>query len=61
MTTIDATTAADAVRERTLGLVAHFDDAALERTTTPLLSPLVWDREARTRRETMPLGRRRQE
>jgi iron(II)-dependent oxidoreductase len=32
-----------AVRERTLGLVAHVDDADLERPLDPVMSPLVWD------------------
>src|SRR5687768_7402548 len=35
--------AMDAGRERTLGLVAHLDDAELERVLTPILSPLAWD------------------
>jgi iron(II)-dependent oxidoreductase len=30
-------------RERTLALVAHLDDDALERVHSPLMSPLVWD------------------
>src|SRR5881227_2267209 len=30
-------------RERTLGLVAHLDDADLERVVDPLMSPLAWD------------------
>jgi iron(II)-dependent oxidoreductase len=30
-------------RSRTLALVAHLDDDALERVHSPLLSPLVWD------------------
>jgi gamma-glutamyl hercynylcysteine S-oxide synthase len=30
-------------RMRTLALVAHLDDAALERVHSPLMSPLVWD------------------
>lgn len=30
-------------RERTLGLVAHLDDAALERPAPPLFGPLAWD------------------
>jgi iron(II)-dependent oxidoreductase len=33
----------DAVRERTERLVAHLDDADLERLHSPILSPLVWD------------------
>src|ERR687886_497486 len=32
-----------AVRERTLGLVAHLSDAELERQVDPIMSPLVWD------------------
>ncbi|MGZ6706134.1 MAG: SUMF1/EgtB/PvdO family nonheme iron enzyme [Solirubrobacteraceae bacterium] len=31
------------VRERTLALVAHLDDAALERQVDRLMSPLAWD------------------
>ena len=31
------------VRGRTLGLVAHLDDADLERQLDPIMSPLVWD------------------
>ncbi len=31
------------VRAATLALVAHLDDAQLERSYTPLMSPLVWD------------------
>src|SRR5215204_6388138 len=31
------------VRSRTLALVAHLDDAELERQIDPLMSPLVWD------------------
>jgi iron(II)-dependent oxidoreductase len=30
-------------RDRTLALVAHLDDAALERQIDPLMSPLAWD------------------
>ncbi len=30
-------------RRRTLALVAHLDDATLERVHSPLMSPLVWD------------------
>ncbi|HMJ02123.1 MAG TPA: DinB family protein, partial [Conexibacter sp.] len=30
-------------RSRTLALVAHLDDGALERVHSPLMSPLVWD------------------
>jgi gamma-glutamyl hercynylcysteine S-oxide synthase len=33
----------EAVRERTLALVAPIGDADLERVHTPLMSPLVWD------------------
>jgi gamma-glutamyl hercynylcysteine S-oxide synthase len=35
--------ALDAVRERTLALVAHLPAADLERQIDPILSPLVWD------------------
>jgi iron(II)-dependent oxidoreductase len=31
------------VRERTLQLVAHLDDAQLEQVISPILSPLAWD------------------
>jgi gamma-glutamyl hercynylcysteine S-oxide synthase len=31
------------VRRATLALVAHLDDATLERTLSPIMSPLVWD------------------
>src|SRR3984957_14924571 len=31
------------VRGATLALVAHLDDATLERTLSPIMSPLVWD------------------
>src|SRR4051794_41176626 len=30
-------------RERTFALVAHLDDADLERQVDPLMSPLAWD------------------
>src|SRR3954453_9630441 len=30
-------------RQRTLGLVEHLDDEALERVVDPLMSPLAWD------------------
>src|ERR671937_574720 len=30
-------------RDRTLALVAHLDDAELERQVDPIMSPLVWD------------------
>src|SRR3954466_10870076 len=30
-------------RDRTMQLVAHLDDEALERTTDPIMSPLAWD------------------
>ncbi len=33
----------DAVRSRTLELVAHLSTADLERQIDPILSPLVWD------------------
>ncbi len=32
-----------ATRDRTLALVGHLDDAALERQVSPLMSPLSWD------------------
>jgi gamma-glutamyl hercynylcysteine S-oxide synthase len=35
--------ALDAVRERTLALVAHLDDATLTAVLSPIMSPLVWD------------------
>jgi gamma-glutamyl hercynylcysteine S-oxide synthase len=41
-----ATAVVDALlqaRERTLGLVAHLDDEALERVIDPIMSPLAWD------------------
>jgi len=31
------------VREATLALVAHLDDATLQRTLSPIMSPLAWD------------------
>ncbi len=31
------------VRRATLALVAHLDDTTLERTLSPIMSPLVWD------------------
>src|ERR687888_1921736 len=31
------------VRDRTFALVAHLDDAGLERKIDPIMSPLVWD------------------
>ncbi|HEY3758344.1 MAG TPA: SUMF1/EgtB/PvdO family nonheme iron enzyme [Solirubrobacteraceae bacterium] len=31
------------VRDATLTLVAHLDDATLQRTLSPIMSPLVWD------------------
>ncbi len=39
----DLFTALDMAREGTLALVEPFDDATLEHTWTPLLSPLAWD------------------
>ncbi|MGH2855616.1 MAG: SUMF1/EgtB/PvdO family nonheme iron enzyme [Solirubrobacteraceae bacterium] len=33
----------DEVRRDTLALVAHLDDGELERTLSPIMSPLVWD------------------
>jgi gamma-glutamyl hercynylcysteine S-oxide synthase len=35
--------ALDAARERTLALIAHLDDAQLERVHSPIMSPLAWD------------------
>src|SRR3954453_20415645 len=35
--------ALDLARERTLSLVAHLDDAELERVVDPIMSPLAWD------------------
>jgi gamma-glutamyl hercynylcysteine S-oxide synthase len=40
LTSVDALTQ---VRDRTLALVAHLDDADLERQIDPIMSPLVWD------------------
>jgi iron(II)-dependent oxidoreductase len=40
LTSVEALTQ---VRARTLALVAHLDDADLERQVDPLMSPLVWD------------------
>jgi gamma-glutamyl hercynylcysteine S-oxide synthase len=40
LTSVEALTQ---VRERTFALVAHLDDAELERQIDPILSPLVWD------------------
>jgi gamma-glutamyl hercynylcysteine S-oxide synthase len=39
----DVLDALSATRTRTLALVAHLDDEALERVHSPLMSPLVWD------------------
>jgi iron(II)-dependent oxidoreductase len=39
----DALDALRDTRSRTLALVAHLDDAALEHVHSPLMSPLVWD------------------
>jgi len=33
----------DRTRDETLRLVAHLDDSELERTLSPIMSPLVWD------------------
>jgi len=35
--------ALERTRERTLGLIAHIDDDALEAVHSPIMSPLVWD------------------
>src|SRR3954463_11436714 len=46
MTVTDTATFADeldAVRRRTLALVAHLSTAQLERQIDPIMSPLVWD------------------
>jgi gamma-glutamyl hercynylcysteine S-oxide synthase len=40
LTSVEALTQ---VRARTLNLVAHLDDADLERQIDPIMSPLVWD------------------
>src|SRR5919109_1040060 len=40
LTSVEALTQ---VRARTFALVAHLDDADLERQVDPLMSPLVWD------------------
>jgi gamma-glutamyl hercynylcysteine S-oxide synthase len=40
LTSVDALTQ---VRDRTLALIAHLDDADLERQIDPIMSPLVWD------------------
>jgi iron(II)-dependent oxidoreductase len=45
-------------RERTLALVAHLDDDALERVHSPLMSPLVWDLGHIAAFEDLWLGRR---
>jgi iron(II)-dependent oxidoreductase len=39
----EALEALASTRVRTLALVAHLDDEALERVHSPLMSPLVWD------------------
>jgi len=39
----DVLDALSGTRSRTLALVAHLDDDALERVHSPLMSPLVWD------------------
>src|SRR5436305_4792111 len=41
-----ATAVVDALlqaRDRTLGLVSHLDDSAMERVIDPIMSPLAWD------------------
>jgi gamma-glutamyl hercynylcysteine S-oxide synthase len=43
LTAGDALEALSSTRTRTLALVAHLDDATLERVHSPLMSPLVWD------------------
>src|SRR5215212_6464131 len=39
----EPTTLLEEARERTLSIVAPFDDATLEAVHDPLMSPLVWD------------------
>jgi gamma-glutamyl hercynylcysteine S-oxide synthase len=39
----EPTTALEEARERTLAIVAPFDDAAVEAVHNPIMSPLVWD------------------
>jgi gamma-glutamyl hercynylcysteine S-oxide synthase len=39
----DALVALAQARERTLALVAHLSDAQLERASSPIMGPLVWD------------------
>src|ERR1700693_379974 len=39
----DALATLGATRRRTLELVAHLSEAELERTHSPIMSPLVWD------------------
>jgi iron(II)-dependent oxidoreductase len=46
-------------RSRTLALVAHLDDDALERVHSPLMSPLVWDLGHIAAFEDLWLARRR--
>jgi iron(II)-dependent oxidoreductase len=41
--TAETLAALDEARRETLALVAHLDDADLERTLSPIMSPLVWD------------------
>jgi iron(II)-dependent oxidoreductase len=41
--TEEALAALDAVRQRTLALVAHLDEDELSRQHSPIMSPLVWD------------------
>src|SRR3954462_15073366 len=41
--TVGVLDALDLVRDRTLALVAHLDDAELERVVDPIMSPLAWD------------------
>lgn len=43
LSTHDALAALHETRTRTLALVAHLEDDALERVHSPLMSPLVWD------------------
>src|SRR3954452_8656300 len=41
--TVGVRDALDLARERTLSLVAHLDDAEMERVVDPIMSPLAWD------------------
>ncbi len=41
--TVGMVEAMDAARQRTFGLIAHLDDATLERVIDPIMSPIAWD------------------